>query len=47
MIVLPKKKPKLKVKKGGRPLNDDQYREQKQAKQAQLDKILDKIAEDE
>jgi membrane associated rhomboid family serine protease len=38
------KKPKLKVKKGGRPLNDDQYRENKQAKQAQLDKILDKIA---
>jgi hypothetical protein len=34
----------LKVKKGGRPLTDDQFREQKQARQAQLDTILDKIS---
>ena len=38
------KKTKFKVKKGGRPLSDDQYRENKQTKQAQLDRILDKIS---
>lgn len=35
---------KMKVKKGGRPLTDDQFRAQKQNKQAQLDQILDKIS---
>lgn len=34
----------LKVKKGGRPLTDEQFREQKQGKQAKLDQILDKIS---
>ncbi|MEY4803832.1 MAG: hypothetical protein RL331_345 [Bacteroidota bacterium] len=34
----------LKVKKGGRPLTDEQFRAQKQARQAQLDTILDKIS---
>ncbi len=34
----------LKVKKGGRPLTDDQFREKKMERQAQLDKILDKIS---
>ncbi|MEY3592540.1 MAG: hypothetical protein RLZZ38_1516 [Bacteroidota bacterium] len=38
------KNTKLKVKKGGRPLTDEQFREQKQAKQAKLDQILDKIS---
>lgn len=43
-ISLKRKKNKFKVKKGGRPLSDDQYRENKQNKQAQLDQILDKIS---
>lgn len=34
----------LKVKKGGRPLTDEQFRAQKQEKQAKLDQILDKIS---
>ncbi|MFM6947184.1 MAG: rhomboid family intramembrane serine protease [Flavobacteriales bacterium] len=37
-------KPAFKVKKGGRPMNDDQYRADKQAKQVKLDQILDKIS---
>jgi hypothetical protein len=41
---LPQNKPHLKVKKGGRPLTDEQYRAQKQERQAQLDAILDKIS---
>lgn len=36
--------PKLKVKKGGRPLTDDDYRAHKQERQKHLDTILDKIA---
>lgn len=36
--------PRMKVKKGGRPLTDDQYRAKKQEKQARLDEILDKIS---
>ncbi|MEN9742834.1 MAG: hypothetical protein RLZZ65_639 [Bacteroidota bacterium] len=35
---------KLKVKKGGRPITDEQYREQKQQNQEKLDLILDKIS---
>jgi membrane associated rhomboid family serine protease len=34
----------LKVKKGGRPLTDDQFRASKQARQERLDTILDKIS---
>jgi hypothetical protein len=34
----------LKVKKGGRPLSDEQYRATKQERQARLDAILDKIS---
>lgn len=41
---LPTNKPKMTVQKGGRPLTDEQYRANKQARQAQLDAILDKIA---
>jgi len=43
-INLRSNKSHLKVKKGGRPMTDDQFREQKQARQAQLDTILDKIS---
>ncbi len=43
-IQLRQKKSHLKVKKGGRPLTDDQFMAQKQARQAQLDAILDKIS---
>jgi membrane associated rhomboid family serine protease len=43
-IQLRQKKSHLKVKKGGRPLTDDQFMAQKQARQAQLDTILDKIS---
>ncbi|MEN9699881.1 MAG: hypothetical protein RLZZ301_1079 [Bacteroidota bacterium] len=41
---LPTNKPKMTVQKGGRPLSDDDYRAQKQAKQARLDTLLDKIS---
>lgn len=41
---LPTNKPKMTVQKGSRPLTDEQYRANKQARQAQLDAILDKIA---
>jgi membrane associated rhomboid family serine protease len=43
-IKLRQKKSHLKVKKGGRPLTDEQFRAQKQTRQAQLDTILDKIS---
>lgn len=43
-INLRSNKSHLKVKKGGRPLTDEQFRAQKQARQAQLDTILDKIS---
>jgi membrane associated rhomboid family serine protease len=43
-IQVRQKKSHLKVKKGGRPLTDDQFMAQKQARQAQLDAILDKIS---
>ncbi len=43
-IQLRQKKSHLKVKKGGRPLTDDQFMAKKQARQAQLDAILDKIS---
>ncbi|MEY3100722.1 MAG: hypothetical protein RIS63_1626, partial [Bacteroidota bacterium] len=39
-----KTSPKFKVKKGGRPLTDDDYRAHKQERQKHLDTILDKIA---
>lgn len=37
-------KPKMKVKKGGRPMTDEQYRANKQVRQDRLDAILDKIS---
>jgi len=43
-IKLRQNKSHLKVKKGGRPLTDEQFRAQKQTRQAQLDTILDKIS---
>jgi membrane associated rhomboid family serine protease len=43
-INLRSNKSHLKVKKGGRPLTDEQFRAQKQARQVQLDTILDKIS---
>lgn len=43
-IKLRQNKSHLKVKKGGRPLTDEQFREQKQTRQVQLDTILDKIS---
>lgn len=43
-IQLKKAKPHLKVKKGGRPVSDEQYRATKQERQARLDAILDKIS---
>jgi membrane associated rhomboid family serine protease len=43
-IQLKKANSKLKVKKGGRPMSDEQYRANKQQRQARLDAILDKIS---
>jgi membrane associated rhomboid family serine protease len=43
-IQLKKANPHLKVKKGGRPVSDEQYRATKQERQARLDAILDKIS---
>jgi membrane associated rhomboid family serine protease len=38
------KKPSLKVERGGRPLTDEEYLEQKKENQARVDAILDKIS---
>ena len=43
-INLRSNKSHLKVKKGGRPVSDEQYRANKQERQARLDAILDKIS---
>jgi hypothetical protein len=43
-IQLKKTNSHLKVKKGGRPMSDEQYRATKQERQARLDAILDKIS---
>ena len=43
-IQLKKTNSHLKVKKGGRPMSDEQYRATKQERQARLDGILDKIS---
>ena len=43
-IHLSRNKQQFKVKKGGRPLTDDQFRANKQERQKKLDTILDKIS---
>ncbi len=43
-IQLKRNSPKFTVKKGGRPLTDDEFRANKKAKQEKLDAILDKIS---
>lgn len=43
-IQLKSNSPKFKVKKGGRPLTDDEFRANKKERQEKLDAILDKIS---
>lgn len=43
-LQLNQNKPKMTVHKGGRPLTDEQFRANKQERQARLDAILDKIS---
>lgn len=43
-IQLKSNNPKFKVKKGGRPLTDDEFRANKKERQEKLDAILDKIS---